>query len=605
MILCFLINLSAQIEILPSGSLPIILDSDTVPGTPFYVKVKIREIVPDTYKIGIWVYGGAGDICEWWDPWLSSWRGWYHTSPAFTTEKESLTFIIPVRIKKFPEAGYDYYIKFKIEQISEGVEATSQIYDYEGFNLMNMRTEGGWICGKTSKSGYYVLVKRNDTVFGFVRAEDNGVDEGNPSLSGYFICAVPAGNYDEIEVRDTNFNIFSESFDIPPPYSVSAGDTTFVSFFVNVDSLKVSPQNPIPYMPCTLKIFVKNPFEAEVTLKIRIFEDTTWDYKEDVFLDSSSHKIFALSDTILSCILKLQQGNRILIIYADNTRFKKCIKVGNPIGEIVINEFLPYTSDYNEFIEILNRWNKPINLKGWWIGKDEPDFQIKDSIVLNPGQFAVLCSDRADFRKYQIPQTAIIIEFDDWAESYLPQAGEIRIYMPDSFEIDYVRYTIDLGSHYDTSVERINPEIPSLDSTNWGLCVHPLGATPGDTNSIYAGFKVKELKLEIEPKVFNPEDPTKSRIFISYKLPFVRAYVRLFIFDVRGRVVRKLCDGTPSGARSIYLEDGSVIYSHIWDGKDDKGRNLPMGPYIIYLQAQDMDSKKVVSARKTCIVIRK
>jgi flagellar hook assembly protein FlgD len=70
------------------------------------------------------------------------------------------------------------------------------------------------------------------------------------------------------------------------------------------------------------------------------------------------------------------------------------------------------------------------------------------------------------------------------------------------------------------------------------------------------------------PNPFNPETT------IRYDLP-VQAEVRLTIFDVLGRTVRTLIEQKqPAGGHSA-----------VWDGRDDRGRQLASGLYLYRVTA--------------------
>lgn len=70
-----------------------------------------------------------------------------------------------------------------------------------------------------------------------------------------------------------------------------------------------------------------------------------------------------------------------------------------------------------------------------------------------------------------------------------------------------------------------------------------------------------------EPNPFNPR--TTIRFSISSEAP-----TSLIIFDVQGRVMRRLLDGEihPAGSHSV-----------VWDGRDDLGRPVPSGIYLYHL----------------------
>ncbi len=108
-------------------------------------------------------------------------------------------------------------------------------------------------------------------------------------------------------------------------------------------------------------------------------------------------------------------------------------------------------------------------------------------------------------------------------------------------------------------------------------------------------FTIKQtLSLDISPNPFSPNEPENKVTYISYKLPYNEAYIKIYIYDRRGRRVRKLMDGDLSGSS----------LRTIWNGKNDKGNILPMGIYIVYLQAEDKSSNKV-ETKKAEVVIAK
>ena len=64
---------------------------------------------------------------------------------------------------------------------------------------------------------------------------------------------------------------------------------------------------------------------------------------------------------------------------------------------------------------------------------------------------------------------------------------------------------------------------------------------------------------------------------ISFELPFASAVVRLRVFDIKGRLVRLIAAGEPAGSCGKF----------IWDGYDDHRQRLPVGIYIVFLEAID------------------
>jgi hypothetical protein len=71
-------------------------------------------------------------------------------------------------------------------------------------------------------------------------------------------------------------------------------------------------------------------------------------------------------------------------------------------------------------------------------------------------------------------------------------------------------------------------------------------------------------------------NPFASTVDLSFVLQREGA-VRLDLFDVQGRRVRKLCDG-PFGAGA---------HSVSWDGRDDGGMSVPSGIFFARFQSGD------------------
>ncbi|MDI6839896.1 MAG: FlgD immunoglobulin-like domain containing protein [bacterium] len=94
------------------------------------------------------------------------------------------------------------------------------------------------------------------------------------------------------------------------------------------------------------------------------------------------------------------------------------------------------------------------------------------------------------------------------------------------------------------------------------------------------------------PKVFslsqNWPNPTTGLTTIRYGLPKEvspqDSYVDIRIYDISGRVVRRLVNGfQPAG-----------YYTINWDGKDDEGKSLPSGMYFYHLESDGYTAARVL-----------
>jgi hypothetical protein len=84
--------------------------------------------------------------------------------------------------------------------------------------------------------------------------------------------------------------------------------------------------------------------------------------------------------------------------------------------------------------------------------------------------------------------------------------------------------------------------------------------------------------LAIQPNPFSPDhDGTEDFCIISVELPFAAGLIRARVFDTRGRMVRTLANA-------------EVFRAHmeiIWDGLDDRRGRVPVGPYVVLVEASD------------------
>jgi hypothetical protein len=140
------------------------------------------------------------------------------------------------------------------------------------------------------------------------------------------------------------------------------------------------------------------------------------------------------------------------------------------------------------------------------------------------------------------------------------------------------------------SLERVNPDIPTNNPDNWEYSVDPNRATPGRQNSIYIETLSPEISLSITP---NPVSLKKNHaVVLEYNLPEVLSKLNIRIFDVKGRLIRWLSD------QEFCAAQGEII----WDCKDDNGNVVPVGIYIVYMEAVGRQTRKVFQETATMVV---
>lgn len=260
------------------------------------------------------------------------------------------------------------------------------------------------------------------------------------------------------------------------------------------------------------------------------------------------------------------------------------------IGEspLVLNEimFRP-SSGRTEWLELYNRSSRDYHLNDFLI-TDYADREIRFSAYIAADDYLIVCRDSLNVMLYY-PNAPFhtIVEADSWAP--LNVGGDVlTLYDNYGLQLEQMEYSGD-GSEHDVSLERVNPYLPPSED-NWGYSV--IGATPGRQNSIYVVYLPTQASLTANPNPFAPLRGEYS--IISFSLPEIISRVTVRIFDIKGRMVRKLAD------QILQASSGDFV----WNGYSDDGRRLPVGVYIINLEATSQQSEKTYTERGTVVIAR-
>jgi hypothetical protein len=162
--------------------------------------------------------------------------------------------------------------------------------------------------------------------------------------------------------------------------------------------------------------------------------------------------------------------------------------------------------------------------------------------------------------------------------------------------IDRVDYRLLWGGETGKSLERVSPTSQSNDPLNWATSLDNTGGTPGrvNTRSLPESEWSEEI-LTLEPNPFSPDgDGHDDLLAIKYRLENADSRLDLKVYDVRGREVCRLANNAPAGyAGEMH-----------WDGTDGRGRSLPTGIYIIYLEALGKGGSRIQTARRVVALAR-
>lgn len=269
----------------------------------------------------------------------------------------------------------------------------------------------------------------------------------------------------------------------------------------------------------------------------------------------------------------------------DSTNNSASLLVSSSVAAegLVINEIqfdpLPNRS---EWVELTVAGTTPISLldvtfsDGLGISDTSRRYRLPDQL-LESGQFVVLAADSSVFSE-QIPIEAVVHVFVSGAPTLNNNGDSLILWDVSGDILDRVDYRPNWGQGGNgVSLERLSLSSESNSPSNWGSSVDMTGSTPGRINSLALPRSRFETSLSISPSPFTPNgDGIDDVTEISYVLGTPGGTIDLFVFDLRGRQVRRLA-GAQSG-----LTAGSVI----WDGRDDKGFDLPTARYTVLLEAE-------------------
>ncbi len=344
------------------------------------------------------------------------------------------------------------------------------------------------------------------------------------------------------------------------------------------DSIRWEPLSPeefesltiyIPVINCGLSDFqpVLDIYEAGILLgqfqwPAMFAGDTTWLIPE---LDGLSSGIHALEILLSIPDDQDQSGNNAEIL----------IQVSYPWNAVSINEFLAQPDlGQLEFIEIY--CHRSINTAGWGISDNTGNIQFLSAQEFSAGAYLVLCGDSS----LLTDQSINLLVPAGWP-TLNNSADGIYIYDQTGKIIDSLTYDESWGLKEGRSQEKLRPDLPSNESTNWNPAVNVTAQTPGEPNSIYCPATPENGLLECFPNPFSPDgDGHEDQLNIHYILPFDIGILKLEVFDMVGRQI-----ATPRW-NTVAAKEALIT----WDGKNSNGDKIPIGLYILKLTATDQAS---------------
>jgi hypothetical protein len=450
----------------------------------------------------------------------------------------------------------------------------------------------------------------------------------NPGMSGYVLTALPLpmGLANQLSVRFRWRLVGTPSGGTTGTFRLDdAAVTTIPSFDLELTRLRTSVSSSplLPGQRVSLEAVVRNVGSQTTTnYAVHFFRDVNLNGKAEAseeFAVTNGTNLSATDSTLITTDSTplIAGDNRFCAVTSwssdtnpwDDTAFVDVVAEAEAHA-IVVNEIMfdPMLGQ-NEWVEFYHRGQDPIDIARWRIS-DRPTSSGANSLVITsasaliqPRDFVVITADSSIFSQFPFlensnPSIHIFI-LNRTSGFGLNNDGD-DIILRDALgkTIDSVSYSSswhhpDVTVTKGRSLERINPDLLSNDRRNWSTSPSSRGGTPGLPNGIYTTALPASASLSVSPNPFSPDgDGFEDFCIVRYNLPLSTSVIRVSLFDVKGRMIRRLANTELSGPQ------GDIV----WDGLDDAKQRVRIGPYIVFIEAIDGQAG-ILATAKTVVVV--
>jgi len=157
------------------------------------------------------------------------------------------------------------------------------------------------------------------------------------------------------------------------------------------------------------------------------------------------------------------------------------------INEIMVDPFPQVGLPANEWIELKNIGNAPINLQGWRLADSGGQSGPMPNFILEPGSFVIICTGSAVTAMSAFGTVIPVTSFpplDNDGELLSLKASNGTIIHALNYSSSW--YQNELKKEGGWTLEMIDTQNPCTGSNNWKASIHSTGGTPGIKNSVDA-----------------------------------------------------------------------------------------------------------------------
>jgi hypothetical protein len=248
--------------------------------------------------------------------------------------------------------------------------------------------------------------------------------------------------------------------------------------------------------------------QAAPSFTVRYFNDVDGDSipDPDELVNTSAHVMpLQPGDSIevsAALVMRLPGVHRIIAVVDfspdennANNSVLRSLQVGYRSNSVIINEIMygPIGAE-PEWVELYNRRDDGISMRNWIIGDATARRTITSApIVVPPRGYLLLTGDSVGLRESRPDVAARIVDVPSFPT--LNNGGDAVVLIDNGgVRMDSLSYLPVWGGSEGRSLERRDPEQPSMDQSNWGTSTYPGKGSPGQRNSI--SRKDRDLTLQ-------------------------------------------------------------------------------------------------------------
>ncbi len=282
-------------------------------------------------------------------------------------------------------------------------------------------------------------------------------------------------------------------------------------------------------------------------------------------------------------------------------------------GPLLINEVLASPSRHQgEWIE-LRAGLQRVSLGDFELKDEEGTWRALPSLELDPNQLVVLAQDSLSLVSWHEENSSLnaplncpreqffncLRQFPGTWPSLNNTPPEDRDYADRVWLADATGTVIDFvdipdsrlfPQSYGSSWEKVFTSVPGTSQGEWRPSIAPAGSTPGCENS-FGPIEISPGRFETTPRILDSRKGI-SALHILFSVEPGEAGWHLQIFDLWGSMVRDL-GGEERTPGQVEL---------IWDGRDDQGRRVIQGGYVVLLNKSDSAGNFHPSGKQLVVV---